>query len=571
MYKIFSFLLRKLCTKVKKNFILFLILSFSFLINLILFIRNPNFGGDSIQYLIPIHNFINGEGYTFFGTPELLMPPGYGILSFFIYLLIKNLNLDPRFLIPFSGMIVSSLSYLISIILVFLITNKLFNKKVALIASFLIAFNSSFIGISFITLSESCFILFILLCFYIFINLIHSVNKKKIKFFILGIILGFTYLIRPEAFIIFIFVLILFFIKAIREKKKYKKSSILILFIGFAIISGPYIIFLRVNLGYWTISPKTTINLLVGEGVVEGNDHVRKLKEEFPEYFNLSKTFNIFEYIIARGDKFLLRIFYNIINESKILIKLTYIIGLFFLFFFTFDYIFQCKIKQHKLFISYRKKKIILLINFFIFISPLFSYVFFFIHTRFILPYSIFLLILISQGIAKFIGYLCNYIKKLKINRINNFKNIKKCKKVLIVLIPFLLYFINIMDVSKLINYTHSNHSLIEAGIYLDEINLNMKNTTISSVGKAEVILFFAGGYKGNWGNYIKLPINLTLDTVSNFLKIRHIDYLILDSNYIKDYPQLNYLWKNPYNCSLFNLTLFHNKFQIFQIYQLKN
>ncbi|MCA9923398.1 MAG: hypothetical protein KC421_13545 [Anaerolineales bacterium] len=79
-----------------------------------LFIKNPNMGGDGLAYLLPMHNLMNGFGYTFQGEPMLLLPPGYGILAYFVFLFIRD--------IEFSGMIVSVLAYLLLIPAVFIVS-----------------------------------------------------------------------------------------------------------------------------------------------------------------------------------------------------------------------------------------------------------------------------------------------------------------------------------------------------------------------------------------------------------------------------------------------------------------
>ena len=153
----------------REHFFIIIVIIVASFININLLLRNPNIGDDGLQYLIPIHSFVNGQGYTLMGEVELWMSPGYGLLSYFAYLVIENLtSLDARSTIPLSGMLVSSVSYLLTIPLVFVTTKKLFDKESAYVSTFLIAFEYGLVSLSYVTLSESVYSLVLLFSFYIF-------------------------------------------------------------------------------------------------------------------------------------------------------------------------------------------------------------------------------------------------------------------------------------------------------------------------------------------------------------------------------------------------------------------
>ncbi|MCK5633401.1 hypothetical protein KAH94_06605, partial [bacterium] len=81
-------------------------------------------------------------------------------------------------------------------------------------------------------------------------------SKKNILYFLfLGVLIGLAYVSRPEYFFL-IFPVIFYFFVIYNKKIAAKKIIILLLsmIFGFLIVSGPYFIFLRNNLGHWTIS-----------------------------------------------------------------------------------------------------------------------------------------------------------------------------------------------------------------------------------------------------------------------------------------------------------------------------
>ena len=106
-----------------------------------LVIQNPNIWNDGILYLLPIHNFVDGKGYTFQGSPLLLMPPGFGIVAYLVYLVVRDIEL--------SGMIVAAFAYILMIPTSYITTRSLFGKKPAFLAAFLIAFSPAMLYLAY--------------------------------------------------------------------------------------------------------------------------------------------------------------------------------------------------------------------------------------------------------------------------------------------------------------------------------------------------------------------------------------------------------------------------------------
>jgi len=93
-------------------------------------------------------------------------------------------------------------------------------------------------------------------------------TSSSTDFLLTGILLGFAYLTRPEAFAYPLFFGALAIGKYLWQKKIATRvliTQLAALLLGFAILATPYILYLRCATGTWTISDKTKINTVAGE------------------------------------------------------------------------------------------------------------------------------------------------------------------------------------------------------------------------------------------------------------------------------------------------------------------
>jgi 4-amino-4-deoxy-L-arabinose transferase-like glycosyltransferase len=170
-------------------------------------------------------NIINGNGYSLFYIedsklehnykPEIIpsksafMPPGY-VYFLLPFLLIKNVVLR-NILLYLIQIIIS----LVTVYLIYILTRKFFDEKIALIASFITGILPEFI---YSTLSVSPTIIYHLLILSILIISLRS-NPKSIDIIVCGILITLTIYFRSEFVLLgLIIVLMLLF------QKKYKYS-----------------------------------------------------------------------------------------------------------------------------------------------------------------------------------------------------------------------------------------------------------------------------------------------------------------------------------------------------------
>ena len=228
-----------------------------------LLLRNPNMGADALMYHSAVHNLFAGNGWTYFiygyysWAP---VEPGYGLLSYFFYLLTRD--------IEYSGMLVSAFAYLLLIPTTFFTTKFLFGKWSAVLASVLVTFWPTVLSFSYVNLSDTAFTFFLLLGFSLYIRVLLGKNTL-LKNALLGLVLGFTYLIRePEGLLIASLAIgSLFFFEALNLSKSERKLTSFnpklktfvppaTALLGFLLVALSYVVFIHSQSGVWSLSIK---------------------------------------------------------------------------------------------------------------------------------------------------------------------------------------------------------------------------------------------------------------------------------------------------------------------------
>ena len=252
---------------VKKSrhiFILSLIILAFLAVSLLMLLRHYFITPDSTYLLALGKNIVSGNGLTINGDAHYRYPPAYGTVAGLLWLVIGNLEL--------SAHIVSLLSGIGTIILVYIFASRSFDRTTGLLAAALVAVNPLFGRIGSAALGES----FFALGYAAWILLIFILLKKPNVWmsFAAGLIAGIVYLTRAEGFLIFPLGLIVLLISWWRGKHRAGMVivSLAAMIVGWMIPGLPYLLFLRENLGGWALSGKITQNLeRVSEALYSGD------------------------------------------------------------------------------------------------------------------------------------------------------------------------------------------------------------------------------------------------------------------------------------------------------------
>ncbi len=140
---------------------------------------------------------------------------------------------------------------------VFLLAKQHYGIREAYLSALITVVYQYFLNSSAFVVSESVY--YLLLTFVLFFGWQALNEKKPTKFLIVGVLLGLSYLTRPEGVVYFLwfFPLALLTLFSVSDFKRNLKI-ILFVFLGFVIFAVPYLIYLHEATGIWTLSGKFT-------------------------------------------------------------------------------------------------------------------------------------------------------------------------------------------------------------------------------------------------------------------------------------------------------------------------
>ncbi len=531
--------------------ILFLILATAFFSRLYFFSQEAFITTDGVSYVLAGKNLIENGKYEVFGNPELMFPPGYPIFIGIADYFFDNLLFSARFISFIFGFLAVYLFYLVG--------KEIFNKTAGLFAAFFAATHYMFMVISAESWSESLYSFFVLLIIYVYLKLFNQC--KTWLAVMLGLIIGYTYLIKPEGIIFLAFPFLFFIFKKKELGIKKAMQSFLIVIFSFIFIIAPYIFFLYHHTGEISLTAKSTPNLIASV-IFDGKDFGKISRDDsilyertFLNYdektnsIKLSKEFediNLKKYIFNDPTCFLDRYVKGIRSEIVILINM-YSIDIFLI---PISALLLFSLTTRKLF-----KKIFILSFFpigFLLIFPIFH-----IESRYILQAMIFIILLASIG--------CSLRPKSVLLTIRSIKfNIKDFFLALSLLIAMLVFinFAGVLSYCPDFSFERPMEHKI-AGEYLKNDPFYDPNKDII-MSRKPFVSFYANSKKG--GPIIPYT---TGENVIKFAKAQNVNYIIIDKRYLgirEDYEELVSLDTYSEDVTLFYENNSIKKIKIFKV-----
>ncbi|MFH1403427.1 MAG: glycosyltransferase family 39 protein [Candidatus Altiarchaeota archaeon] len=540
------------------------LMSVALLLGLYLAATKPGVDEDSLSHLLPVHNLVAGRGYSYFGSPHLIMPPGYGLISYIAYLIVGD--------IEYSAVIVSVISYVLLIPATYYAGRRLFDWRAGLVSAFFVTFSPMLVYYSFLSFSDCLFCLFIMAELYTYSGILLEREGRLRRTITFGILTGFSYLIRPEGLILALMSFLFLFIVLLSEKKGsvrgfysvFLESMRLpaVAFVLFILCAAPYVLFLHEHTGRWLLSSKMVFNLFWGETVVEGELNTIMKIADHPEYIHPRGGVGALEYLRDRNLKLLVRIRRNIVIIVGCAVAMDFH-AVTALSMFTLFHILNSGWSGRR---APRPglRGIKVAGSLLIFSVPMFSYVLFFVRQRFILPYTIVLLIPASYAIVRlWEGSMTQY-------------GLGRSRIVLVVVLMVSL--LPILGITGLqINNTIYNiisepnpyHVMEKAGSWLRDNVEDPGSISVLMPKKGDVVLFYASGKKVPDGMFYDIHPRISMGNLSLMLENGTADYLILEEHYVR---KMNHstgvLWDNPETGGEYGMRLVHkDEGGLFQIY----
>jgi 4-amino-4-deoxy-L-arabinose transferase-like glycosyltransferase len=178
--------------------------------------NNPNFG--AYAYYFPVHNFLNGNGYSVTLQGESsFVPPGYGLLAYLFFLVIRDIEL--------ATMLVSAFSYVLSVVLAYYAGKVISGRATGFLAAFFVTFCPVIVNYSYISVIDLCYLFFALLTFLAYLTTLEH-PPTYWRYLLLGGLLGYTLLIREQAILLVTGAIgTLFFFSLLSLKRQKQLSS----------------------------------------------------------------------------------------------------------------------------------------------------------------------------------------------------------------------------------------------------------------------------------------------------------------------------------------------------------
>lgn len=521
-------------TFVKRHLFLTSILLTAFFIRIYLFQYRSMPEGDGCHYVSFAKDFMRGE----FSTVGTYWSIGWPGLIALFSLIFKNVEFVGRLLSTFAGVALIAVSHFF--------VKKLFSKRIAHYVALLLATNFSLISYSTLLFTESLYcLLVVLIALFGWISL----ERKRISYyFLLGLILGFSYTVRNEslAFIVLFLPMIII--------RNYKKAfiNILFLFLGIIIFILPMVLFYHNQFGCWTLGAKGTVNFLYGEECNVSYSY-RKLSE-------LTEDFGEPIYLRQLRYKFGHTNFFVFLSENKIFSRVLLNIKRLFLYlpnqFFSIPFIGKPISLFFFIFGSFAcliKNKLRLKRYFYLLLFPSLSFILVslcFMEERKVVPFIPFYLFVICVGI--------HYLERLLHSKI--IKGIY----ISVLISIFIISAVTAFDKAKVDGIGLEHKLMKEAGLWMRK-NLSQSKKVIAQ--EPYLPYFF---YENTPNNFSGLMYFNDCETLIRYMRAREAEYLAIFSCTSHMNPVVDYLFKNRQVKGLELLKLIKKDDQEILIYQLK-
>ena len=259
-------------SKKEKNILIF-ILALAFVIKLVLAITvKVELRSDSMVYDTLAKNIVQKGEYSYNGDPTALLIPGYPIFLAGVYSIFGTGQIFVK--------ILQSLFEIISALLFFLISMRMFDKKYALISLAIFSFFPSNILFSQTILTEPLFCLLQMTLLYLCI----CGNMPK-NTFVLGLVWGAAIMVRTSFAISLLIIPLYFFIK----RKEFFNGSTLrmlkytsVFAVGVFIIIAPWLIRNQVVMGTMTLATQGGFTFWSGSNPDATGSWYYKIEESDP-------------------------------------------------------------------------------------------------------------------------------------------------------------------------------------------------------------------------------------------------------------------------------------------------
>lgn len=221
----------------------------------ILFSNDLVVGSDQMQNILLSRKIAAGD---LLGSLDTYWAPLYAIVVGGVNVIVDDLVLP--------AVIVSIVSGGLLVVFTYALTLQSYGRKVAVLAAAVAVFFPHLINSVFSLGSENLYMLWVVGA--LTIGWRGIANSSIVYMFLTGLLIGLAYLTRPEAFgylLFFVGVAIVNRLRSASNKWIDAGRQAIAVLAGFLLLSAPYLLFLRYEVGHWTLSAKSEVNTIASE------------------------------------------------------------------------------------------------------------------------------------------------------------------------------------------------------------------------------------------------------------------------------------------------------------------
>lgn len=516
-------------------------------LGLVLGARNPNFGGDSLYYVFPVRNWLQGHGFAYQGRPELLMPPGYGLLAMALSPLAANLEQ--------ACMAVSSLAFAACIALACGIGRVCFRPAAGLWAGLFILLSPEIFRNSYIPLADmsSCALYLLSLRLFLAAWRRGSHAGWSAAF---GAAIAAAYLVRQEHFALALMACGVLGLQAVlagagnpfRHPRRavldaWKRPAAALA--AFLLVSFPYVLHLHTHTGRWTFSAKIGYNLAEASGPAMGTQAFDLAVARDPARYSAHNDEGLLDNLRRHGAEYAALVRVNSGGLVRCLQQFTYPA----LAAVALTALAAAGLLRRRAAAGAAGPRTDWRVPFALFAAPALLFLIFFIVNRLIMPYAMLLLIALGglQGrlagimaarlparlaaafpllpVLGFLSFSAGYIPKLHVplpvprGAVTLFQGLRE---------------------------RHGHDGLRGAGLWLRDHAKVDASLTVASPRKAAVMLFYAADFNDSPARAVDVPPDMDLAALPGWLASEQVDFFVLEHAYLHTRPALEPLWKDP-------------------------
>lgn len=488
---------------------------------------------DSLYYLIPVRNLFAGDGLTYNGVPQTVFPPGYGLVTYPVYVLLRDFEV--------AGTAVSVLLYAGLVALMYGISRQIYRHSSAVLAAMFTLITPTLLIQAGQAMSDVTYVTLYLLAFCVMLRTVWAGNLPIPWAITLGGLFGLLYLTRPESLaLVGLCGLALVWTLARQTRRVKGLVSVGAVFGVFALLMIPYVLFLHDSLGEWTISGKVRQNIIRDEYV----------EDDLATYDDV----RVGEFIRQDGAAYLQRVLTNakdsviqLIGMNRGVFFLAGAVGLL--------YALRYRRLPSLNFDASQRQALAVQALFFL---PILSYPFFYIEYRFFLAQSLILFLPLAYFVGRCGAALVPTLPP-------------KPLFVALCLLICPLYFYSLVPFFKdasldtAFNADWPLKQSKQAGQWLYEHAENPTQARVIGPGKINVIAYYVAG--GEEHPFDWMSRSMTAAELCEDMLAGRYDYLIMEQSYRAFNPALFQLWQQPDLAPQYGLVLLHqtDKFQVYR------